>query len=50
MSSLALIDPPRWWPNRAKVTASKMEDLPDPLSPDSIHRLDPSNATSCSSL
>src|SRR5262249_10752086 len=50
MSSPALIEPPRWWPNRAYVTASKTEDLPDPLSPDSIHRLEPSNATSCSSV
>src|SRR5262245_5366467 len=49
-SSAALWLPPRWWPKRANVTASKMLDLPLPLVPESIHRGDPSKRISCSSL
>src|SRR5437764_14488878 len=50
MSSSALWLPPRWWPNRANVTASNTDDFPLPLVPESIHSGDPSNRISCSSL
>src|SRR5262245_5681026 len=49
-SSDALWLPPRWGPNRATVTAPQMRVLALPLVPESIHRRDSSNRTSCSSL
>jgi hypothetical protein len=50
ISSTAPVTPPRWWPNSEKVTASKMADLPEPLSPLSIHSVAlPPKSMVCSS-
>src|ERR1700722_12472332 len=50
ISSTACWPPPRGGPKREYVTASKTDDLPLPLRPESIHSEAPSKVTSCSSV